>query len=420
MDSEASSGGARVSFSEFDLWTSTQNAVADLGTPLYLFRPNQVRLAYHRMLKGLQRWGKGTIAYSLKTNSFFGILGEMRKLGSWAEVVSSWEYQLALAAGFRSETIIFNGPLKTSEALQCASRNGVFSINIDSVDELAYLATPTTIAASVPRVGVRGCLRNGNSGWSRFGLQIETGEFEHTIQTIKESPDLELACLHFHLGTQVNSVDRYLEALAVAQDVWERLELGPHVRLDLGGGYPYQHDRPLEDQEFDPVSFFETLKCAWQFSVRPPLLIEPGRYIVAPAIALVGRVLSCKERAGEPSIIVLDTGTNHNVMGAFYEHQWLFERVDSEVTEFRLCGPLCMEDDIMSGPIRGNRPQCGSLTIMLNAGAYSMSLSRTFIQPRPAVVQVLPEGRYELMVKRETPQSAFALNRGCRRRICQQ
>ncbi|MGH8491040.1 MAG: hypothetical protein ACREXS_19780 [Gammaproteobacteria bacterium] len=236
-----------------------------------------------------------------------------------------------------------------------------------------------------------------------------SGEFQEAIRIIRGCSSLQLVCIHFHLGTQTDPLDRYFRVIDFAQELWGKIDLDKDVWLDLGGGYPYQHHRPLHSQIFDPISFFTALKKRWRFPIRPPLLIEPGRWICSSSFAIVSRVLASKKRLSEPTIVVVDSGTNHNVMAAFYEHQWVFERT-LEQDRFRLCGPLCMEDDILSGPMLAERPVNESLVVMLNAGAYSFSLSRTFIQPRPAVVRI--EGsKYQLLVDQECVDGVYGVCR---------
>jgi diaminopimelate decarboxylase len=79
-------------------------------------------------------------------------------------------------------------------------------------------------------------------------------------------------------------------------------------------------------------------------------------------------------------------------MAAFYPHLWSFQRTEVFEQSFRLCGPLCMEDDVLSGAMTSPLPEAGSLVATLNAGAYSMSLSREFAQPLPPVLGLTPHG----------------------------
>lgn len=393
-----------------DFWATIEKAVEDHGTPLFVYNPHNAEHAYRILKKGLRCWGEGKVAFSVKTNPFFALLQNLRRLGAYAEVVSRWEYELALNAGFPSEKIIFNGPLKSPEDLRFAAEHRPFTINIDSIEELDYLDKIAQEIKDTIRVGIRICPPRSQEFWSRFGLQFNTGEVGDAITRIQNNKFLELTTIHFHLGTQVKDSEYYVKTLLQVRNLWERFKIdSSHVWLDIGGGFPYQHDRSLNMQDFQLAAFFKNLRNSWEQADIPQILIEPGRFIAAPAFILICKVLACKKREGEPTIVVLDSGTNHNVMAAFFEHQWEFQHVSQSLEQFRLCGPLCMEDDIMSGALNSRLPQKGTLVAMLNAGAYSLSLSRTFIQPRPAIIKLKSNKKYELLVPRETIKTAYGL-----------
>jgi diaminopimelate decarboxylase len=277
------------------------------------------------------------------------------------------------------------------------------------MEELDFLEEISSkLGCNIP-IGIRICPPKDNNVWSRFGIQIETGEVGDAFSRIKRNPLLNLMTVHFHLGTQIDRGEVYIGAIKQAKNLWDEFQLGSEVHLDIGGGFPYQHDKCSENQEFKPINFFSILRNAWGDGKRPVMIIEPGRFIAAPSLMLVSKVLAIKQRMEEPTIVVLDSGTNHNVMAAFFEHEWHFSKVSKCKKEFRLCGPLCMEDDILSGPMSSQIPIQSSLAVMLNAGAYSLSLSRTFIQPRPPIISFIENGKCELLVPRENITASYAL-----------
>jgi diaminopimelate decarboxylase len=392
-----------------DVWPIIEEAATNLGTPLFVYLPCNAERAYGDLKDGLQKWGESAVAFSVKTNPFFRLLQDLRTWGAYAEVVSMWEYQLALNAGFPSERIVFNGPLKPVEALRFATTQSPLTINIDSPEELDALDEISRQASSIVRLGIRICPPRQKGVWSRFGLQVHTTEARDAILRIRRNRFFKLAAIHFHLGTQINDPENYVKAIGLARTLWEMLDLDSDVWLDIGGGFPYQHDKPLNAQSFRPSTFFAALAKNWGDAKRPRLLVEPGRFITAPAFILVSRVLAHKQRDGEPTVIVLDSGTNHNVMAAFFEHQWDFRHPEPSAEHFRLCGPLCMEDDILSGDLHRQPPKRGTLVAMLNAGAYSISLSRTFIQARPPIIMLKDTG-YEVLLRREAIETAYALS----------
>jgi len=389
-------------------WKAAGRVANELGTPFYVYLPDRLRTAYQSMTMGAESWGDCHVAYSLKTNPLFELLRDLQSLGSWIEVVSAWECTIAKRAGFPGSAMTLSGPVKTGPLGELPIEKGTPAcLNIDSMEELGAIHAASHRSFPTP-VGVRICMPGDGSPLSRFGLEADTGEADTAITRIRGDERLRLRSVQIHLGTQIRDPREYVRAVQVAREMWRRLALDRSVRLNLGGGFPYDHDRPIENQRFDPRSFFAELGRTWG-TARPVLVIEPGRWIAAPSVALVARVASCKRRRNEPTIVVIDSGTNHNVMGAFHEHEWWFPETEAVEDRFRMCGPLCMEDDIMSGPMTRQPPKVGSLVAMRNAGAYSLSLSRTFIQPRPPVVTFEGDSEYRVLVGRETPDLAYSL-----------
>lgn len=105
------------------LWDGIEKVAQRYGTPFYVYAPFGANLAFCQLKASLRNWGNGTLAFSVKTNPFFGLLKDLKSWGRYAEVVSCWEYQLALNAGFLPQEIIFNGPMKSQEDLFSLAKN---------------------------------------------------------------------------------------------------------------------------------------------------------------------------------------------------------------------------------------------------------------------------------------------------------
>ena len=73
---------------------------------------------------------KVQFAWSYKTNYLDAVCNVFHQEGSWAEVVSGFEYDKAILNGVPGEKIIFNGPDKSYEELKKATQNGSL-IHID-------------------------------------------------------------------------------------------------------------------------------------------------------------------------------------------------------------------------------------------------------------------------------------------------
>src|SRR5690554_3931258 len=103
-------------------------AISDLmdqyGTPLFVISEKKIRQTYRRALKAFtMRYPKVQFAWSYKTNYLDAVCSLFHQEGSWAEVVSGFEYRKAVRNGVPGNLIIFNGPDKSAEDLQMAVDN---------------------------------------------------------------------------------------------------------------------------------------------------------------------------------------------------------------------------------------------------------------------------------------------------------
>nr|MBA2717908.1 hypothetical protein [Chloroflexota bacterium] len=212
--------------------------------------------------------------------------------------------------------------------------------------------------------------------------------------------------------------------------------------LDVGGGFAVP---PWGEPGPRPERFARELPAlldAIPADRRPSrLAIEPGRFLVARAGWLVGRVLHVRERGG--SQVVLDTGMTELIRPALYGGRHpivaltsLGRPVDHDpVAPARRAGQSNPERDLepprsidgrplastveISGLTAVHGPICestdelgdhdlpplrrGDLVAIRDAGAYAASLSSTYNgRPRPPQVILDPDGRLILARRRAT------------------
>src|SRR6218665_1579701 len=113
--------------------------VRKYGSPLFVLSEGGIRQAYRDASRAFKtRYPKVQFAWSYKTNYLNAVCHVFHQEGSWAEVVSGFEYEKALANGVPGNKIIFNGPDKSRPDLEKAIRNRSM-IHIDHLDELYAL-----------------------------------------------------------------------------------------------------------------------------------------------------------------------------------------------------------------------------------------------------------------------------------------
>ena len=398
------------------------------GSPLFLVSEQALRDLYRSFRDTFTAAGIDThVAYSYKTNYLPAVCSVLADEGAWSEVVSGMEYSLARALGTPPAQIVFNGPYKTRAELETAVVEGAL-VNIDNFDEIEALDDVARTVGRTARVGIRVNVRYGANGWTKFGFGYDSGEARHALQRIRHAKRLRLVALHNHGGTFNLDPQMYAtatKALIELARIARKLGLKP-TTLDLGGGYPSSNrlkpawDAPGRRAEASNLgSFAEAIlgplgRAKEAFGGRPTLILEPGRAVVDAAVFLASRVVAVKEVPEQGPAVVIDAGVNVLPTAYWYDHP--IEALDDEsgggagkVRPTRVYGPLCMQIDV----VRDRAPlpplKVGAPLVIANVGAYCVSQSMQFIQPRPAVVLLGP-GEPEVVRRRETWRDIFALD----------
>ncbi|WP_267241857.1 hypothetical protein [Streptomyces sp. PR69] len=386
------------------------------------------------------------VHYSVKTNYLPFILRRLAGRGMGADVVSGYELEAALDAGFAPADIVFNGPVKTDGELAAAVRHGV-RVHVDGEQEIAALERLAAEAGRRIEVGIRlspgvpvstssdpsyraqaatAALRN------RFGWPAGSGELNRVVGLIARSPHLSLTAVHTHLSSQIVHEELMLQALGRIVDEAAALHRRFGLReVNIGGGFGVPGIRrprtgPLTSlwaqqggvPPQDPEPFLDIarlLPAADELMRRAgldgvALACEPGRWLVSDAMAMVTRVVSRKELPAARWLL-LDGG--HNVApwagtGEIHRMTPIGRTYAARHSTWSVSGPLCYENDIHAtaaelpddiGP--------GDLLCLHDTGAYSLGRSNNFIRTRAAVVAL--DGDTETVVWRaETTADVFA------------
>jgi diaminopimelate decarboxylase len=136
-------------------------------------------------------------------------------------------------------------------------------------------------------------------------------------------------------------------------------------------------------------------------------VLEPGRFLVAQAGALVTRVLY-RKRNGAKEFLITDAGMNDLIRPALYGAHHEIVAVeqpaadDSENAIMDVVGPVCETGDFFARDRAMPDVQPGALIALLDTGAYAMSISSNY-NSRDRAAEVLVDGkRVKLARRRET------------------
>jgi diaminopimelate decarboxylase len=173
--------------------------------------------------------------------------------------------------------------------------------------------------------------------------------------------------------------------------------------VDAGGGLGIDYHGGAFDAAAKVAEYAAALEGALgDFDGR--LLIEPGRFLVAQAGALVARVLYVK-RNGRKTFVITDAAMNDLIRPALYQAHHEIVPVRPRAGKPRIVdvvGPVCESGDLFARDRKLARVEPGDLVALLDAGAYGMAQSSNY-NSRPRAAEVLVEGaKARLIRRRET------------------
>ncbi len=405
-----------LSFRENELYIDGVKALDitdEMFSPFYVYSKSAIlgRISsFKNAFEGLDP----IIAYSAKALGNITILGLIRDEGLHIQVSSLGELHRALAAGLSAERIIFGGPCKTDEELSKAIYKKPMLIQVGSLFELEALKKITEEKKSRQNIGLRLNLgidagvppywAQGNVE-SRFG--INPASYERALKIISEAPGLKLKSVGAHLGSQITSVEPYLEEANALVDLFLQAKAnGLEVEyLNIGGGFSIDY----EAEEALDINDLATQIVPVLKEVDGKIILEPGRFIVGDSGLLVTQVMGVKS-AGDLSYVFVDAGINDLIRPALYEayHEVvpLLIREGEEITA-DIVGPLAESIDTLGLARPIVKPRRGEFLAFLNAGAYCSSMASNYGGRRRAAEVLVDEDDFTIIRHRETWEDLY-------------
>ena len=396
---------------------SVKDIINEYGSPVFVFSENQIRETYQDAYRAFSnRYPKVQFAWSYKTNYLDAVCKIFHDEGSWAEVVSGFEYDKALANNVPGGKILFNGPDKSDEDLIKAIDNSSF-IHIDHFDELYSIIRLTKNTDKKAKVAIRINMDTGiYPQWDRFGFNYENGEAWNAINRIMLSENMELVGLHTHIGTYIMTPNAYNVAATKMAELMIKTnrKFNHNIKyIDMGGGFaskntlkgaylPGKDTCPSFDDYAEAITS-ALINSEIEPENLPTLFLETGRALIDDAGYLLGTVLANKRLANAKRSTIIDIGINLLFTSFWYEHDIHPAQECSSYTEdTTIYGPLCMNIDVIREAIRFPLLQKGDHVVIPRVGAYNTSQWLQFITLRPNIVLIDKDHNLQLIREKET------------------
>ena len=390
------------------------SAIAErFGTPTYVYSRAHIEAQYRSYADALDGISS-LVCFAVKANSNLGVLNVLARLGAGFDIVSGGELERVLAAGGRADRVVFSGVGKTREDMRRALEVGVHCFNVESTDELERLQVVAAEMGKVAPVSLRvnpdvdaGTHPYISTGLKENKFGIAIADAEAIYVRAAQLPNLDVVGVDCHIGSQLTTVEPFLDALDRLLDLVDRLaDCGIHLRhLDLGGGVGVRY----RDEEPPLVADYIKAIRERVGDRDLALVFEPGRYIVANAGVLLTRVEYLKHTEHKDFAIV-DAAMNDLIRPALYQAWMNVTAVQPRAGEGRtydVVGPICETGDFLAKERTLNLAE-GDLLAVHSAGAYGFVMSSNY-NTRGRCAEVLVDGDQAFEVRRrETVAELFA------------
>jgi len=381
------------------------------GTPLYVYSAQHM-LGRLDLFRSAFQSAEHLVCYAVKANSSLEILRLFAGHGAGFDIVSGGELERVLRADRRAaERVVFSGIGKTAAEMDLALGAGILLFNVESEGELELLAE----RAAKRRRQARFALRVNPDVFAGTHPYISTGMQEHKFgidirraRRVYRAAGrfLEAAGVSVHIGSQIRNAEPFgSAAVRVTKLIADLRRDGHRIRfMDIGGGLgiEYHRDRPF-DAAAKVRQYAAALLPAIQATGDLKLLLEPGRFLVGQAGALVARVLYVKKN-GAKTFVITDAAMNDLIRPALYQafHEIVPVVRSRQKATVDVVGPVCETGDFFARDRALEKVKPGDLVAVLDTGAYGMSLASNY-NSRPRAAEVLVEGkRARLIRRRET------------------
>jgi len=343
------------------------------GTPLLLLDCDKLAEQFNALTHALP---KVELYYAIKSLPHPAAIQTLGALGANFDIATSGEIELLRAQGTRARKTIHTHPIKRDKDIRDALRFGCTTFVIDNIYELEKFIDYRH------RVGllVRVSFPNPNTPIDlsrKFGCRED--EAMLLIQKA-QSLGLHVKGLSFHAGSQCPDSTNHVHAIkqcgkiidAVFQASGKILSI-----LDIGGGFPVEYITPVMDIQ----AFCRPINAALkELPAHLHIIAEPGRYLSAPAMTAVSRVMG-KAKRGDATWYYLDDGIYGSYSGQMFDHATYPLTIFSDIKETQqavLAGPTCDSIDVIAEQITMPPLDIGSVVIGHQMGAYTSASATNF------------------------------------------
>ena len=359
----------------------------NIPTPFYYYDMELLESTLELIKTEASKYGYH-IHYAVKANANPRIMKLIQSYGFGADCVSGNEITRSLETGYTADKIVYAGVGKSDREILTALEADIFCFNCESIPEIELINELAEQTNKTARIAIR-INPNVNANTHHYittGIEenkfgINRWEFESVLETLKQSKNIELIGLHFHIGSQITDLSVFkglcLRINEIQEWFKERQILVSHI--NVGGGFGVDYECPDENAIPDFVTFFEIFDEFLNLKPNQELHFELGRSVVAQCGSLISKVLYVKNGVNT-KFAILDAGMTELLRPALYQAYHKVENISSNGEEevYDVVGPICESSDCFGKAVNLPFTQRNDIIALRTAGAYGEAMASRY------------------------------------------
>ncbi|MEG2820708.1 MAG: diaminopimelate decarboxylase [Muribaculaceae bacterium] len=356
------------------------NEFRNQETPFYYYDTTLLENTFNEIKQCIDGY-PFKVHYAVKANANPKILSIIKNSGFGIDCVSGGELKASLDAGFNNDYIVFAGVAKTDKEIIAGLDANIMCFNVESKNELEVINDLAKLKGKIANIAIR---VNPNidahthhyitTGLSENKFGIDLALLDNIIKYALQLKNINLCGLHFHIGSQILSLEPFEMLCKKINELQERMiKLGAKISIiNVGGGLGIDYDNP-DDNLIPPFkAYFDTFKKHLVLRNGQQLHFELGRAIVAQCGTLITQVIYVKEGVNKKFVMV-DAGMTDLLRPALYQAHHKIENITSTEKEtdiYDVVGPICETSDSFGSNETLPITKRGDLIALRSAGAY--------------------------------------------------
>jgi len=354
-------------------------------TPLYIYSETILENNFSKFTLAIKKNKQdGLVCFAMKSNNNLEVLKTLANLGAGADIVSGGELKQALKAGISADKIVFSGVGKTEEEISLGIKKGIYSFNIESVEELELINAVSKKLKKTARVAFRLNPKVHAKTHKHISTGYKTHKFgmlqKDILDVVKKEAlwtNVKLVGLSVHIGSQLTCLDATLSAVKRLCLCAKKLNTDLEF-IDVGGGlgvnYTADSNAPTVLDYITKVNNIIT-----EYFPQIKVVYEPGRKISASAGFFVTKIIRTKT-SEDCRFLVVDGGMNDFVRPSLYDafHEIYPSRKSKKLVPTDIVGPICETADCFGTNRKLPLLEKDDYIIIADTGAYGHTMSSTY------------------------------------------